>query len=225
MAALEKGRIFTSENANAHVDQDVAISTPEGPAHASGIGNPGPMGLFAFASTTFIVSMYNVQTRGVTHPNVVVGMGIFSGGLTQFVAGMWQFPRGNVFGATVFSSYGAFWMSYATILIPGSGIMSAYSDPDELANAIGIYLISWFMLTLFFLLGVIRKNIAYTVLLSLMTAAFACLAVAQFTQSLMVTKAGGVLGIAGSFVAYYVGVSEMFAADERPLVRLPLGVW
>jgi succinate-acetate transporter protein len=61
--------------------------------------------------------MYNVQTRGIAHSNVVVGMAIFAGGLTQFIAGMWELPRGNVFGATAFSSYGAFWMSYATIFI------------------------------------------------------------------------------------------------------------
>jgi hypothetical protein len=44
--------------------------------------------------------MYNVNTRGIHTPNVVVGMAIFTGGLLQFLAGMWEFPRGNTFGAT-----------------------------------------------------------------------------------------------------------------------------
>ena len=57
-------------------------------------------GLFSFASTTFILSMYNVQTRGIKEPNAVVGMAAFCGGLAQLLAGMWEFPRGNVFGAT-----------------------------------------------------------------------------------------------------------------------------
>ena len=57
-------------------------------------------GLFGFASTTFILSMYNVQARGVIHPNVVVGMALFVGGLAQFVAGMWEFACANAFGAT-----------------------------------------------------------------------------------------------------------------------------
>jgi len=183
------------------------------------------MGLFAFASTTFILSMYNVQTRGITHSNVVVGMAIFAGGLTQFIAGMWEFPRGNVFGATVFSSYGAFWMSYATIFIPSSGILAAIPDPDELASALGIYLTAWLMLTLFFLLAVIRKNIAYTLLLSSLSVAFACLAAAQFSQSVMVTKAGGVFGIITALIADYIGVSEMLAAEQRAVFNLPLGVW
>ncbi|KAJ7347374.1 FUN34 transmembrane protein [Mycena albidolilacea] len=224
----EKGRVSTS-NTHREYDPDLeqggVISTSEGRAHPSGIGNPGPMGLFAFASTTFILSMYNVQTRGIAHSNVVVGMAIFAGGLTQFIAGMWELPRGNVFGATAFSSYGAFWMSYATIFIPSSGILDAYSDPDELASALGIYLVTWLMVTLFFLLAVIRKNVAYTLLLSALSIAFACLAAAQFSQSVMVTKAGGVFGIITALIAYYIGVSEMLAAERRAIVTLPLGVW
>ncbi|KAJ7094118.1 GPR1/FUN34/yaaH family-domain-containing protein [Mycena epipterygia] len=129
--------------------------------------------------------MFNVQTRGISHPNVVVGMAIFSGGLTQFIAGMWEFPRGNVFGATVLSSYGSFWMSYGTIFIPSSGILTAYTDPNELASALGIYILAWMMVTLFFLLVVIRKSFAYAVLLGVFSVTFACLAAAQFAQSLM----------------------------------------
>lgn len=126
-------------------------------------------GLFSFASTTFILSLYNLQTRGIHTPNVVVGMAIFCGGLVQLLAGMWEFPRGNAFGATglwdlfsilqwitytcqlAFASYGAFWMAYATILIPGSGVISAYSSEKELGNALGIFLIAWFMVTFFIL--------------------------------------------------------------------------
>jgi succinate-acetate transporter protein len=56
-------------------------------------------GLFSFASTTLILSLYNIQTRGINAPNVVVGMAIFCGGLAQLLAGMWEFPRNNAFGA------------------------------------------------------------------------------------------------------------------------------
>lgn len=57
-------------------------------------------GLFSFASTTLILSLFNLQSRGITHPNAVVGMAIFCGGLAQLLAGMWEFPKGNTFGAT-----------------------------------------------------------------------------------------------------------------------------
>lgn len=97
------------------------------------------------------------------------------------------------------SSYGAFWMSYATILIPSSGIISAYADPDEFANAVGIYLITWFMVTVMLMsvplpkftftlvdlslnsIPVIRRNIAFIVLLSALALAFLLLACAEFS--------------------------------------------
>ena len=61
---------------------------------------PDLSGLFSFATTSFILSMYTVNARNVHTPNVIVGMACFSGGLAQFMAGMWEFPRGDVFGAT-----------------------------------------------------------------------------------------------------------------------------
>lgn len=57
-------------------------------------------GLYSFASTTLILSLYNVGARGITTPNVVVGMAIACGGLAQLLAGMWEFVTGNTFGAT-----------------------------------------------------------------------------------------------------------------------------
>ncbi|KDR84431.1 hypothetical protein GALMADRAFT_55322 [Galerina marginata CBS 339.88] len=182
-------------------------------------------GIFAFASTTFILSMFNVNTRGVHTPNVVVGMAIFAGGLLQFIAGMWQFPRRDVFGATVFSSYGTFWMSYSTIMIPGTGILASYSDPREFANAMGIFLITWFAVTVMFILPTIRRNLSFTILLSVLSIAFLCLAVGEFTGKNSLTKGGGVAGIITAIIAYYVAVSETLAAERSPILKLPQGVW
>jgi len=188
------------------------------------IANPGALGLFSFASTTFILSLFNVQARGIQTPNVVVGMAIFTGGLVQLLAGMWEFPRGNVFGATAFSSYGAFWMSYATILIPASGIVDSYSKgpPEELTNALGIYLIAWGMFTFFMLIGALKKNISFIILFVCLTATFMVLAVAEFTLKAYIAKVGGALGIVTAFVAYYCAVSELLVKDES-VFSLPLG--
>jgi len=192
-------------------------------ARPSRIANPGALGLFSFASTTFILSLINVQARGVATPNVVVGMAIFTGGLVQLLAGMWEFPRGNVFGGTAFSSYGAFWMSYATILIPGSGIIDAYSAaPEQLANALGIYLITWFMFTFCMLIGALRKNISFIALFTCLAITFALLAAAEFTLKPELAKAGGALGIVTALIAYYCAVSELLVREES-LFTLPLG--
>ncbi|KAF4610208.1 hypothetical protein D9613_010555 [Agrocybe pediades] len=193
----------------------------------SRIGNPGALGLFSFASTTFMLSIYNLQTRGIHTGNVVIGMAIFCGGLAQLLAGMWEFPRGNVFGGTAFTSYGAFWMSYATILIPGSGVLAAYDNaaPGELNNALGIFLISWMMVTFLFLVAALRKNWGFIALFFFLTLTFAVLAGGEFTLKTGVTKAGGALGVITAFIAYYVGLSELLASEDMAVARLPLGVF
>ncbi|KAF8634033.1 hypothetical protein AX17_004298 [Amanita inopinata Kibby_2008] len=190
------------------------------------IGNPGTLGLFSFASTTFILSFYNTQARGINAPNVVVGMAIFCGGLVQLLAGMWEFPRGNTFGGTAFSSYGAFWLSYGTILIPGSGTIAAYEGKEEeLRSALGIYLITWFMVTFFFCVASLRKSIGFTLLFGLLFTTFILLAAGEFTNKVGVIQAGGGVGIATGLVAYYIGLSELLAAEERAIIRLPIGVF
>ncbi|KAH6904182.1 Gpr1 family protein [Coprinopsis sp. MPI-PUGE-AT-0042] len=194
-------------------------------AQPSKVANPGALGLFSFASTTLILSLYNAQARGISHPNVVVGMAAGCGGLVQLLAGMWEFPRGNMFGATAFSSYGAFWISYAFIVIPGTGIRSAYEDPSEFGSAVAIYLTTWGIVTFFFTLVALRKNVTFIALLGVLTVTFFVLAAGDFTGNHTVTKAGGILGIITAFIAYYGGLCELLAAEDMAIARPPLGVF
>src|SRR5205807_5248735 len=74
--------------------------------------DPGPLGLGAFALTTFMLSMYNahlVTQRGLT---TVLAVALAYGGIAQLLAGMWEFRTGNTFGATAYSSFGAVWISF-----------------------------------------------------------------------------------------------------------------
>jgi len=195
------------------------------PSHPTGVANPASLGLFAFASTTFILSFYNCNVDGITTPNVVVGMALFFGGLAQFLAGMWEFPRGNTFGATAFTSYGAFWLSFATIFWPSSGIIDAYQGNDkELNDALGIYLFSWFIVTFFFLIGSLRKSIGFIALFGFLTLTFLLLAIGKFFPAqTKITVAGGGLGIVTAFIAYYIGLSDLLAAERAAVVGLPTG--
>jgi succinate-acetate transporter protein len=188
----------------------------------SSIANPGALGLFSFASTTFILSLFNLSTRNIQAPNAVVGMAIFTGGLVQLLAGMWEFPRGNVLGGTAFSSYGSFWMSYAAIQIPSSGIIAAYEgNIKELQSAIGIYLVTWMMVTFLFLLASLKKNVAFIALFGFLTLTFMMLAIGAFNDSTSATKAGGALGVVTAAIAFYTGTSELLGKDS--LFSLPLG--
>ena len=119
------------------------LSTSEPIKHRQ-FANPAPLGLCSFALTSFVLSLINLRARGVVTPSIVIGLGTFVtswqtwlgaaiayGGLAQIVAGLWEFARGNTFGAVAFLSYSAFWTSYACILIPFFNIPESYSDPGE----------------------------------------------------------------------------------------------
>jgi hypothetical protein len=127
MSDVEKARTSQTQHVQ-HYNNETNVA----PRPVRKIANPGALyvppilhavlrlpilsGLFSFASTTFILSLYNVNARNIHTPNVVVGMACFAGGLAQFMAGMWEFPRGNTFGAT-----GAFtFMFRASLPIMGS---------------------------------------------------------------------------------------------------------
>ncbi|KAF5393168.1 hypothetical protein D9757_001295 [Collybiopsis confluens] len=191
------------------------------------IANPSPAGAISFAATALLLSLFNVHAGGVEHPEVVA---VFTGGLSQFAAGMWEYPRGNAFNATLFSLYGSFWMSYATIFIPASGIVASYKNPAELSHALGLYLITWTVVTAFFLLVVIRRNVALTVMLATIFVTLVMLSISQYSLVetpvlyVRVQKTGGVFGIFGALLCFYIGMSELLAAELRPVVRLPLGV-
>ncbi|KAN0123118.1 putative acetate transporter [Russula decolorans] len=199
------------------------IEKLESPQRRCQVGNPAPLGLFGFASTTLVLSLYNVHARHVVVPNVVVGMALFYGGLAQFLAGMWEFAAGNTFGATAFSSYGAFWLSFATLFIPNSGIADAYQTaaPGMEDDAIGIFLLSWMIVTFLFFIGSLRKSIGLSALFFFLTITFLVLAIGSLNRKENITKIGGYFGVITALIAYYCGLAEMLSPHD--ICTLPTG--
>lgn len=177
--------------------------------------------------------MYNVAARGISEPNVVTGLAIGYGGTAQFIAGVWEFAAGNTFGATAFCSYGAFWWSYAVILIPWFGVAQSTASPNgvpeaELASAIGIYLAAWFIFTFIMLVASFRSSVGLVALFALLDITFLLLFVSEFigdeAKSTKVHKAGGGFGIATAAVAWYVGAAGLLTPDTSyftlPVIEL-----
>lgn len=119
--------------------------------------NPAPLGLGAFALTTFVLSLINVKANNVTEPNLVIALALGYGGLIQLLAGMWEMAVGNTFGATALSSYGGFWISFGIVLTPAFNIPASYVNATTGAstfNAVfALYLWGWFVFTSFLLLA------------------------------------------------------------------------
>lgn len=98
----------------------------------------------SFAGTTLVLSFFNVQARHITHLNVILGLALGYGGLAQIIAGVEEWACGNTFGATAFTSYVSFWISFAFFYMPQFGVVEAYgADKRMLDSALGLYLVMW----------------------------------------------------------------------------------
>jgi len=182
------------------------------------IANPAPLGLFSFASTVLVLSLISVHTKHVTSPNIVMAMSLAVGGLAQLLAGMWEFACGNTFGATMFTSYGGFFISYGIIYWPGSGILAAYSASQagsggSLFDAFGIYLIPWFIFTTLMFFATHRATGALAALYFFWMLSLMLLMIASFRQSSSINKAGGAFGLVTAAIAYYAAAAAIITRD------------
>src|SRR5213080_1266329 len=105
--------------------------------------DPGPLGLAAFALTTFVLSIFNSGLMSEKGLPIVLGLALAYGGLAQLFAGMWEFRTGNTFGATAFTSYGAFWLSFWAFV----EFFEKSVPKADAGHAVGLYLIAWGIFT------------------------------------------------------------------------------
>jgi succinate-acetate transporter protein len=214
-------------------DEHEELSAPA-PKPGAGIANPAPLGLAGFALTTFVLSLFNIgagKPGAASGPStLIIGLAVAYGGTAQFAAGMWEFVKGNTFGATAFTSYGAFWISFALIFIPGFDSLATYETTDpktgdvtvdgSLGAAIGIYLLAWGLFTFILFLASFRLNAGTVLLFFLLTTTFIILAIANFVGSDIATKIGGVFGVLTALNAWYLAAAGLFE-DADTYFRLP----
>jgi uncharacterized protein len=193
-------------------DEDPQVASPA----AAPTANPGPLGLCGFALTTFVLSAANAKL--FPGPEVVIGLAMFYGGLAQLLAGMWEFKIGNTFGATAFTSYGAFWLAFAAtielkLVEPGYGL--------------AFFLLGWTIFTAMLFVASFRVSTAIMVLFALLLITFVLLTLGAFGfPSAQLAGdcgiAGGYMGIATAIAAWYAALAGLLASVKSPIV-LPVG--
>ncbi len=182
-------------------------TTAQAPATAApsmGIADPAPLGLAAFALTTFVLSVFN-SGMIKTGDGVVLGLALAYGGIGQFAAGMWEFVKGNTFGALAFASYGGFWISFWWLL----NHVPADAKGNDLNHGIGVYLLAWAIFTAYMFIGSTRISGAVAAVFLFLFLTFLFLALGKLTQSATdvnstgLYKFGGWLGIVTAVLAWY----------------------
>jgi uncharacterized protein len=184
------------------------------------IADPGPLGLAAFALTTFVLSFFNAGLAPASGEPIVFGLAFAYGGLAQLLAGMWEFRTGNTFGAVAFTSYGAFWISFwAFDQFYASSIPAA-----DIGHAVGLYLIAWGIFTTYMFIASLRTTAAISLVFVLLAVTFFLLGIGQANASDTLVKAGGWFGLATAVAAWYASFAAVtnstFGRVVLPVVPL-----
>ncbi|GAA2793697.1 acetate uptake transporter [Kribbella solani] len=200
MSDTQKGTAFEATSTPVEA-QGTAVEAPLRQQIDTGvtIADPAPLGLAGFAMTTFVLSVFNAHLiSNATLEAVVLPLAAFYGGLGQFMAGMWEFRKGNTFGALAFSSFGAFWLSFAAyvkFVLPGLGANAA--------TATGLFLLAWTIFTAYMTVAAARVSGAVLGVFVFLTLTFLFLTIGALGTAPTMTKVGGWLGLVTAAVAWY----------------------
>ena len=167
--------------------------------------DPGPLGLGAFALTTFVLSMFNSHLVSDSGEPVVLGLALAYGGITQLLAGMWEFRTGNTFGAVAFSSFGAFWISFFVLVTFNVGNIPA----ADAGHAIGLYLWAWAIFTTYMFVASLRTTGAVALVFFLLAVTFVLLGIGNSGGHENIIKWGGYLGLATAAAAWYASFAAV----------------
>ncbi len=193
------------------VSEPLAVRTEPPTDH---IADPGPLGLAGFAMTTFVLSCVNAGLVAKAIEPVVLPLALFYGGLVQLLAGMWEFRKANTFGALAFSSYGAFWLSFAAyvkFVAPGLPAAAATS-------ATGLFLLAWTIFTAYMAVASLRVSGAVASVLVALFATFLLLTIGTYSGAAGITNIGGYVGLLTAALAWYASFAGVTNATFKKTV-------
>jgi uncharacterized protein len=186
------------------------------PAPSETTANPAPLGLLGFGMTTVLLNLHNAGLFPLS--TMIMGMGVFVGGLAQVIAGIMEFRKGNTFGMTAFCAYGFFWLSLVAVwTFPNLGIADASST-----FAMGFYLVIWGLFTTGMFFGTLKMTRVHQVVFATLAILFFLLAISDFTESSSVRMIAGIEGIVCGLSAFYGAIAIVLNGQLGRAV-LPMG--
>ncbi|MGC9974765.1 MAG: acetate uptake transporter [Gaiellaceae bacterium] len=196
----------------------------------SRVADPAPLGLAAFALTTFLLSGHNAT---FIPDGIWIGVAIFYGGLIQLLAGMWEFRNRNVFGSTAFSTYGGFWLSlgiFVVLINTQTAFYTVFQNKVELNNALAWFLVAFAIFNTYMVLWASRLNLATLAVFVTLEITEILLAIGFFLvahgHSAWWLHAGGWAGIVTAAVAWYASAAGVVnGMSPKPVVPVGRKLW
>jgi len=180
--------------------------------------NPAPLGLMGFGMTTVLLNLHNAGFYKLN--TMILAMGIFYGGIGQVIAGIMEWKKNNTFGATAFTSYGLFWLSFAGLVIMPK--MGAGLGEGPETSALIAYLVMWGIFTLYMFIGTLRLNRALQVIFGSLVILFFLLAIGDATGNAAIKTFTGYEGIFCGLSAIYAAMAQVLNEVYGKTV-LPIG--
>src|SRR5438874_11551734 len=193
------------------------------------VADPAPLGLAAFALTTFMLSGHNASFI----PDILwIGLALFYGGLVQLLAGMWEFRNRNVFGSTAFSTYGGFWLSLGVfvVLATTSHGFAGLFKGNDVDNSLAWFLIAFAIFNTYMLFWSTRVNTAVMSVFLTLGITEILLAIGFFRvahgMSPYWLHVGGWAGIVTAGVAWYTSAAGVVnGMSPRPVLPVGAPMW
>ena len=183
-------------------------SLPAPASAPAAIASPGPLGLLAIALTTFLLSIINAGLVSPALQPVVFGELFAFGGIVLILCGMWAFRVGHIFGATAFTGYGAFFLSFWALF----QFYITQIPPAQVGKAIGLYLLAWAMFTLVIFIASFKTNRVTNVVMGLLLVMLVVSGIGKTGGSVALVHCGGYVGLVVALGTAYIACAELLSA-------------
>jgi len=204
-------------------------------------GNPTPIALVGFLLSLTPLACDLMGWRGAGGSGAAsTGAYYGFGAILMLLGGILEFFLGNTFPSVVFCSFGAFWFTFGSTLVPAFNASGAYAAaagvPTEesattpgFASSFAFFLLWMGFLCLIYLVAALRTNIFFVMIFFSLVCAFGCLAGAYWNiargnaaVAMRCQTAGGAWAFVTCVCGWYLFIVQILASVDFPL-SLPVG--
>jgi succinate-acetate transporter protein len=182
------------------------------------MANPAPWAVTAFATTSFMLGMFQTGILNSAGLPIVLPATFFFGGLVQIIVAIMEFSRGNMFGGAVFGTYGPFWVMFGAFeTLYASSVPAA-----QLGTATSLFLAVFAVITFYLAIASLRTDLVLTVIIWLIFVGLVLLAIGAGASNGNVTKAGGWVVLVFAVLAWYHAAGDIIESTFGRKI-LPFG--
>jgi uncharacterized protein len=188
------------------------------PPARAGMANPAPWAVTAFATTSFMIGMYQTHLLNNAGIAIVLPAAFFFGGLVQIIVAIMEFTRGNLFAGAVFGTYGPFWV----ILGAFNTLYATGVPPVQLNDATSLFLAVFAVISFYLAIASLRTDLVLTVIIWLIFVGLVVLSIGAGADNVDITEAGGWIVLVFAVLAWYHAAGDIIESTFGRKI-LPFG--